>query len=130
MCMPTKKGGAGGRRMPLLDARMNTTEEKKAFQGIEGVSRGNKRHAPTGNSTPIGTDTDGLFSFGYGFCDRGVCDCSLHLHQHPPASSLSDGSLPLRRDPISDGSCSIYRRLAYWCPTALALAILVALDCF
>ena len=32
--MPTKKGGAGGRRMPLLDARMNTTEERKLFKEL------------------------------------------------------------------------------------------------
>src|ERR1700694_2566368 len=102
----------------------------KAFEGIEGVPCGDERHATTGDCASIGTDAYSLFSSGYGFCGRGVCDYSLHLHRHPPASSLSDGSLPLRRDLVSDGPGSIYRRLAYWYPTALALAILVTLDCF
>ena len=101
----------------------------KAFEGIEGEPRGVERHAATGDSASIETDASSLFSSGYGFCDRGVCDYSLHLHQHPPASSLSDGSLPLRRDPVSDGPCSIYCRLTYWYPTAVALAVLVTLDC-
>src|SRR5579859_294716 len=97
-------------------------------QEIGGEPRDGKERARPGDRTSIRTNAPGLFSSDHTFCHCGVCSGSLYLLQHSPARHFSDRSPSLCYYPVSARPDSLSYRLDGRSSTALAMAVLVAID--